>query len=153
MLIQTQLVTEYLRHLPKNKYPLIKTLFVLFRQHYTSRTKKTVLFMPYVLLWSVFVNKYFFFLMFLFQKCPFDAITIINIPSNLEKHTTHRYSKNSFKLHRLPIPRPGEVLGLVGQNGIGKSTALKILAGKQKPNLGRFTVSLFYFYNFRKIYS
>ncbi|XP_046971892.1 protein Pixie [Vanessa cardui] len=72
------------------------------------------------------------------KKCPFDAITIINIPSNLEKHTTHRYSKNSFKLHRLPIPRPGEVLGLVGQNGIGKSTALKILAGKQKPNLGRY---------------
>lgn len=64
---------------------------------------------------------------------------IINVPSNLEKHTTHRYSKNSFKLHRLPIPRPGEVLGLVGQNGIGKSTALKILAGKQKPNLGRYS--------------
>lgn len=72
------------------------------------------------------------------KKCPFEAITIINIPSNLEKHTTHRYGKNSFKLHRLPIPRPGEVLGLVGQNGIGKSTALKILAGKQKPNLGRY---------------
>lgn len=63
---------------------------------------------------------------------------IINVPSNLDKQTTHRYSKNSFKLHRLPIPRPGEVLGLVGQNGIGKSTALKILAGKLKPNLGRF---------------
>jgi ATP-binding cassette subfamily E protein 1 len=58
--------------------------------------------------------------------------------SNLEKCTTHRYSQNSFKLHRLPIPRPGEVLGLVGTNGIGKSTALKILAGKQKPNLGQF---------------
>lgn len=77
----------------------------------------------------------------MFQKCPFEAITIINLPSNLEKDTTHRYSQNSFKLHRLPIPRPGEVLGLVGTNGIGKSTALKILAGKQKPNLGRYTVS------------
>jgi len=32
------------------------------------------------------------------------------------------------------------VLGLVGTNGIGKSTALKVLAGKLKPNLGRFTV-------------
>ena len=74
------------------------------------------------------------------QKCPFEAITIINLPSNLEKDTTHRYSANSFKLHRLPTPRPGEVLGLVGTNGIGKSTALKILAGKQKPNLGRFKV-------------
>lgn len=72
------------------------------------------------------------------KKCPFEAVTIINLPSNLENHTTHRYSQNSFKLHRLPIPRPGEVLGLVGTNGIGKSTALKILAGKQKPNLGKF---------------
>jgi len=72
------------------------------------------------------------------KKCPFEAITIINLPSNLERDTTHRYSANSFKLHRLPTPRPGEVLGLVGTNGIGKSTALKILAGKQKPNLGRF---------------
>ena len=42
-------------------------------------------------------------------------------------------------MHRLPVPRPGVVLGLVGTNGIGKSTALKILAGKQKPNLGRFS--------------
>ncbi len=30
------------------------------------------------------------------------------------------------------------MLGLVGTNGIGKSTALKILAGKLKPNLGRW---------------
>lgn len=44
---------------------------------------------------------------------------------------------NSF-VFRLPMPRPGQVLGLVGTNGIGKSTALKILAGKLKPNLGRF---------------
>lgn len=73
------------------------------------------------------------------KKCPFEAITIINLPSNLEKDTTHRYGQNSFKLHRLPTPRPGEVLGLVGTNGIGKSTALKILAGKLKPNLGRWS--------------
>ncbi|KAG5844885.1 ATP-binding cassette sub-family E member 1 [Anguilla rostrata] len=72
------------------------------------------------------------------KKCPFGAISIVNLPSNMEKETTHRYCANSFKLHRLPIPRPGEVLGLVGTNGIGKSTALKILAGKQKPNLGKF---------------
>ncbi|KAM7194314.1 P-loop containing nucleoside triphosphate hydrolase protein [Rhypophila sp. PSN 637] len=36
------------------------------------------------------------------------------------------------------MPRPGNVLGLVGTNGIGKSTALKILSGKLKPNLGKF---------------
>eukprot|EP01134_Creolimax_fragrantissima_P005558 CFRG5558T1 len=72
------------------------------------------------------------------KKCPFEAINIINLPKNLSKETTHRYSTNSFKLHRLPMPRPGQVLGLVGTNGIGKSTALKVLAGKMKPNLGRF---------------
>ncbi|XP_003370646.1 putative ABC transporter, ATP-binding protein [Trichinella spiralis] len=72
------------------------------------------------------------------KKCPYDAISIINLPSNLEKHTTHRYGPNSFKLHRLPTPRPGEILGLVGTNGIGKSTALKILSGKLKPNLGKY---------------
>jgi len=72
------------------------------------------------------------------KKCPFQAISIINLPKSLEKDTTHRYGANSFKLHRLPTPRPGQVLGLVGTNGIGKSTALKILAGKLKPNLGKF---------------
>jgi ATP-binding cassette subfamily E protein 1 len=74
------------------------------------------------------------------KKCPFVAVNVINLPTNLETQTTHRYSANSFKLHRLPVPRPGQVLGLVGTNGIGKSTALKILAGKLKPNLGRFQV-------------
>ena len=72
------------------------------------------------------------------KRCPFDAITIINLPKNLNSETTHRYGANSFKLHRLPMPRPGEILGLVGTNGIGKSTALKILSGNMKPNLGNF---------------
>ncbi|CAN6906093.1 unnamed protein product [Brassica oleracea] len=39
---------------------------------------------------------------------------------------------------RVPVPRPGKVLGLVGTNCIWKSTALQILAGKIKPNLGRY---------------
>lgn len=74
------------------------------------------------------------------RRCPFEAIAIINLPTNLESEVTHRYTANAFKLHRLPTPRPGQVLGLVGTNGIGKSTALKILAGKLKPNLGRYDV-------------
>ena len=52
------------------------------------------------------------------KKCPFDALTIINLPKDLEKETTHRYGPNTFKLHRLPTPRAGQVLGLVGTNGI-----------------------------------
>jgi len=74
------------------------------------------------------------------KKCPFDAIKIINLPEHLsEKDTSHRYSANSFKLYKLPNPRLGQVLGLVGTNGIGKSTALKILGGKMKPNLGEIS--------------
>ncbi|KAH8618418.1 putative Fer4 like domain [Trypanosoma vivax] len=72
------------------------------------------------------------------KKCPYGAIKIINLPTNLDKETVHRYGMNSFKLHRLPLPRPGQVLGLVGANGTGKSTALTILKGKIKPNLGRY---------------
>jgi len=72
------------------------------------------------------------------KRCPFDAIQIINLPKGLEDQVTHRYGANSFKLHRLPMPRSGEVLGLVGTNGIGKSTALRVLSGNMKPNLGRF---------------
>jgi hypothetical protein len=61
-------------------------------------------------------------------------VVVLHLPTlwlrqDLESETTHRFGPNSFKLHRLPMPRPNEVLGLVGTNGIGKSTALKILAG------------------------
>jgi len=72
------------------------------------------------------------------KRCPYQAIQIINLPKGLENQVTHRYGANSFKLHRLPTPRAGEVLGLVGTNGIGKSTALRVLSGNMKPNLGNF---------------
>lgn len=70
-------------------------------------------------------------------KCPFDAIKIVNTPEELEERPIHRFGKNQFVLYRLPIPQPGKVIGLLGQNGLGKSTALKILSGKITPNLGK----------------
>jgi len=69
------------------------------------------------------------------KKCPFTAITIVNLPDELEKDCCHRFGANAFKLYRLPIPRPGTVLGLLGKNGTGKTTVLKVLAGEIKPNL------------------
>ena len=72
------------------------------------------------------------------KKCPFKAISIVNLPDELEKDCSHRFGENSFKLFRLPMPAPGTVLGLLGQNGIGKSTTLKVLSGEIKPNLGDF---------------
>ncbi|CAH2072687.1 unnamed protein product, partial [Thlaspi arvense] len=65
--------------------------------------------------------------------------SVQKLPEDLEKDTTHSYGPDSFKLHReLPAPVPGLVLGLLGPHGIGKTTALKALAGLLKPNLGRF---------------
>ncbi len=75
------------------------------------------------------------------HKCPFDAIHIINLPEELEEKCVHRYGPNGFALYGLPIPREGKVTGLIGKNGIGKTTALKILSGSLEPNLGSFEPS------------
>lgn len=63
-------------------------------------------------------------------------------PTPSDTDIVHIHKSPSFKLHRLPIPCPGAVLGLVGRNGLGKSTALKILGGLLKPNLGDLNVSI-----------
>jgi ATP-binding cassette subfamily E protein 1 len=72
------------------------------------------------------------------KKCPFSAISIINLPDELQKDCSHRFGPNTFKLFRMPTPSPGTVLGLLGQNGIGKSTTLKILSSEIKLNLGSY---------------
>jgi ATP-binding cassette subfamily E protein 1 len=71
------------------------------------------------------------------KKCPFEALDIVSLPEELEQ-ATHRYGENGFALYGLPIPVEGKVTGILGANGIGKSTAVKILSGQLKPNLGIF---------------
>ncbi|MEM0123725.1 MAG: ribosome biogenesis/translation initiation ATPase RLI [Conexivisphaerales archaeon] len=70
------------------------------------------------------------------KKCPFVAIRIVNLPSELGRDRVHQYGVNAFRLYRLPVLKKGYVIGLAGMNGIGKSTALKILSGTLQPNLG-----------------
>ena len=72
------------------------------------------------------------------KVCPFDAIDILNLSEELKSDKIHQYGINSFRLFRIPTVRKGQVVGLVGRNGIGKSTALKILAGQLVPNLGDY---------------
>jgi ATP-binding cassette subfamily E protein 1 len=74
------------------------------------------------------------------EKCPFDAIEIINLPSELNEDPVHRYGENAFSLYGLPVPESGTVTGLLGPNGIGKSTAVHALAGEMVPNLGQYDV-------------
>ncbi len=68
------------------------------------------------------------------KKCPYEAIHIINLPEEIGE-PVHQYGKNGFRIYNLPTPKPG-VVGIVGCNGIGKTTALSILSGSIKPNLG-----------------
>ncbi len=72
------------------------------------------------------------------KVCPFEAITIVNLASELALDKIHQYGANSFRLYKLPTPRKGEVVGLLGRNGIGKSTVVNILSGNLKPNLGKY---------------
>lgn len=73
------------------------------------------------------------------QKCPFDAIQMINLPEHLTNNPVHRYGQNKFVLYNLPTPRFGAVLGIIGRNGMGKSTAVKIFARLLEPNLGEYS--------------
>jgi len=72
------------------------------------------------------------------RKCPFDAIRIIGLPEELKEDLVHQYGKNAFRLFRLPVPKKGSVIGLLGPNGIGKTTAVSILSGELPPNLGHY---------------
>jgi ATP-binding cassette, sub-family E, member 1 len=72
------------------------------------------------------------------RKCPFDAIVIVNLAKELSEDKVHQYGINSFRFYRLPTPKKGAVVGLVGRNGIGKSTIVNILSGNIKPNLGKY---------------
>ena len=72
------------------------------------------------------------------KKCPFDAIVIVNLAKELSEDKVHQYGINSFRFYRLPTPKKGAVVGLVGRNSMGKSTIVNVLSGSMKPNLGKY---------------
>ena len=72
------------------------------------------------------------------HKCPFDAIKIIGLAKELETDLVHQFGKNGFRLFKLPVPKSGICTGILGPNGIGKTTAIKILSGQLKPNFGDY---------------
>ncbi|CUR52572.1 conserved protein of unknown function [Nitrosotalea devaniterrae] len=72
------------------------------------------------------------------KVCPFDAITIVNLAEELKSDKIHQYGQNAFRLYRIPSLKKGQVMGLLGRNGIGKSTVVSILSGNQRPNLGDY---------------
>ena len=69
-------------------------------------------------------------------KAAPDAIKIVNLPEILDKKPIHRYGENKFALYNLPTPIFDKVVGVLGVNGIGKSSAISVLGGLLKPNFG-----------------
>jgi branched-chain amino acid transport system ATP-binding protein len=58
----------------------------------------------------------------------------------LELENVHTYYGKSHILHGVSIEvGPGEVVGLLGRNGVGKSTTLKTIMGLVRPSEGRVT--------------
>ncbi|NLI73831.1 MAG: ribosome biogenesis/translation initiation ATPase RLI [Euryarchaeota archaeon] len=72
------------------------------------------------------------------NKCPFEAIKIIGLPAEIENELMHQYGQNSFRIYRLPVPKTGLVTGVLGPNGIGKTTSIGLLSGKEIPNFGKY---------------
>jgi len=73
------------------------------------------------------------------HKCPFEAIKIIGLAEALDTDLIHQFGANGFRLFRLPVPREGSCVGVLGPNGIGKTTAIKILSGQLIPNFGEYS--------------
>jgi ATP-binding cassette subfamily E protein 1 len=74
------------------------------------------------------------------KKCPFNAIKIVNLPNEIPTEITHRYSTNGFRLYRLPSVKPNMITGILGQNGVGKTTIVNILSNIIKPNFEQLEI-------------
>ena len=72
------------------------------------------------------------------RTCPFNAIKIINLPEENPADIVHRYGPNGFRLYKLPILKPNTIIGIVGANGVGKTTLIEILSNKIRPNFEQF---------------
>ncbi|HUT82369.1 MAG TPA: ribosome biogenesis/translation initiation ATPase RLI [Candidatus Bathyarchaeia archaeon] len=75
------------------------------------------------------------------NKCPTHAIAMVGLPVELREEPIHQYDENAFRLYGLPFLAKGKVAGLIGANGIGKTTVLNILAGKLVPNGGNYELT------------
>jgi len=43
--------------------------------------------------------------------CPFGAVMIVKIPSEIEGDIINRYGKNGFRLYKMPILKQGKIMG------------------------------------------
>ena len=72
------------------------------------------------------------------KHCPFNALTIINLPELKNDMPIHQYGPNGFRIFNLPLIQEGAITGILGRNGIGKSTVINVLSNTIKANFGKF---------------
>ena len=72
------------------------------------------------------------------KRCPFDAIRIINLPDEMAKELTFQYDVNTFRTFNIATPIENKVVGLIGRNGIGKTTNINLISNELLPNFGNF---------------
>ncbi len=72
------------------------------------------------------------------KKCPFGAIAIVKVPDELNEEPLHKFGPNAFRLYSLARVKENQIVGVIGRNGIGKSTALQMLTGNLLPNVGNY---------------
>ena len=70
--------------------------------------------------------------------CPFDAITIINLPELKNDTPIHQYGINGFRIFDLPLIQDKAITGIIGKNGIGKSSVINVLSNSVKANFAKF---------------
>jgi ATP-binding cassette subfamily B protein len=75
------------------------------------------------------------------EACPADEEVASAAPSVRFEGVTFRYPGSGVPvLEHLDLEiRPGELLAIVGANGAGKSTVIKLLSGLYRPTYGRIT--------------
>ncbi len=76
------------------------------------------------------------------KKCPFGAISIVNLPIEKKEDIIHRYGHNGFRLYLLPDLKKNTVTGVIGQNGVGKTSLINILSNNITPNFEKFDSQL-----------
>ena len=76
------------------------------------------------------------------RVCPFNAIRIINLPEENPTDIIHRYNPNGFRLYKLPILKPNIITGIIGANGVGKTTLIDILTDTIRPNFEQFSIQI-----------
>ncbi len=72
------------------------------------------------------------------KRCPFDAIRVINLPDEMMKEVTFQYGVNTFRTFNIATPVEKKVVGLIGRNGIGKTTNINLISNSLRPNFGEY---------------